>query len=84
MTIPYNNISLTGIGEQLEEHIKKIWKLNNYDFILPAELSLNGKYFYITSKEFGKLTKLTYEVLTKDIPSLKKTELFILFLKKQN
>jgi DNA-directed RNA polymerase len=70
MTIPYN-ISLTGIGEQLEEHIKKIWKLNNYEFIIPAELALNGISFSITSKEFGIFTKIIYEVLTKDIPSLK-------------
>jgi len=26
-TIPYN-ISLTGIGEQLEEHFKKLWNSN--------------------------------------------------------
>jgi len=70
MTIPYN-ISLTGIGEQLEEHFKKLWKINNSEFIIPAELALNGISFSITSKEFGIFTKLIYDVLTKDIPSLK-------------
>jgi carbonic anhydrase len=49
MTIPYN-ISLNGIGEQLE---KKIWKLDKYDFIIPGELSVNGKSFSMTNKEFG-------------------------------
>ena len=70
MTIPYN-ISLTGIGEQLEEHFKKVWKLNKYEISIPGDLSVNGKSFSITSKEFGILTKIIYEVLTKDIPSLK-------------
>ena len=70
MTVPYN-ISLNGIGEQLEEHFKKLWVFNKYEFIIPDELSLNGKAFSITSKDFGTLTKLIYDVLTKDIPSLK-------------
>jgi hypothetical protein len=68
MTIPYN-ISLTGIGEQLEEHFKKLWKINNYEYLIPAELAINGISF--SSKEFGLFTKIIYEVLTKDIPSLK-------------
>ena len=38
MTIPYN-ISLTRIGEQLEEQFKKLWELNNYEFIILGELS---------------------------------------------
>ena len=70
MTIPYN-ISLTGIGEQLEEHFKKFWKINNYEYIIPAEFTINGISFSITSKEFGLFTKIIYEVLIKDIPSLK-------------
>ena len=70
MTIPYN-ISLTGIGEQLEEHFKKVWKINKFEFIIPAELSVNEISFSITSKEFGIFTKLVYDVLTKEIPSLK-------------
>jgi DNA-directed RNA polymerase len=74
MTIPYN-ISVTGIGEQLEEHFKKSWVLNKNknkcEIIIPGELSLNGKSFSITSKEFGLFTKLIYDVLTKDVPSLK-------------
>jgi DNA-directed RNA polymerase len=70
MTISYN-ISLTGIGEQLEEHIQKLWKLDKYEFIIPGELSLNSKSFSITSKELGSITKIIFEVLTKDIPSLK-------------
>ena len=52
MTIPYN-ISLNGIGEQLEEQKQKIWKLDKYEFIIPAELSVNGKAFSMTNKEFG-------------------------------
>ena len=44
---------------------------NIYEFIIPAELALNGIFFSITSKEFGTFTKLIYDVLTKDIPSLK-------------
>ena len=64
MTIPYN-ISLTEIGEQLEEHFKKLWKLNDYEFIIPGELSVSGKSFSITSKEFGIFTKIIYGVLTK-------------------
>ena len=43
---------------------------NIYEFIIPAELALNGISFSITSKEFGIFTKLIYDVLTKDIPSL--------------
>lgn len=70
MTIPYN-ISLSGIGEQLEEHFKKLYKNNKYEYIIPAELALNGISFSLTSKEFGIFTKLIYDVLTKDIPSLK-------------
>jgi len=71
MTIPYN-ISLNGIGEQLQEHLKKIWVLNNYEFIIPENISVDGLSFTITSKEFGLLTKLVYNVLTTEIPSLKK------------
>jgi DNA-dependent RNA polymerase len=70
MTIPYN-ISLTGIGEQLEEHFKKVWILNKYEFFIPDELALNGKSFSITSREFGLFTKIIFEILSKDIPSLK-------------
>jgi DNA-directed RNA polymerase len=72
MTIPYN-ISLNGIGEQLEEKQKtnnKIWKLDKYEFIIPGELSVNGKAFSMTNKEFG-IYLFYYDVLTKDIPSLK-------------
>jgi DNA-directed RNA polymerase len=71
MTIPYN-ISLMGVGEQLEQIFKKIWKINKYEFIVPLDLSLKGQSFAITTQEFGKLTKILFEVLTKEIPSLKK------------
>ena len=61
MTIPYN-ISLTRIGEQLEEQFKRLWELNNYEFIILGELSFQVKSFSITSKEFGLFTKLIYDV----------------------
>lgn len=69
MTIPYN-ISMTGIGEQLEEHFSKIWELKQYVYIVPETATLNGEKAYLYSFEFGTLTKIIYEVLTKDIPSL--------------
>ena len=71
MTIPYN-ISLNGTGKQLEEHFKKIWVLKNYEFLIPENISVDGLSFTITSKDFGLLSKLVYNVLTTDIPSLKK------------
>jgi DNA-directed RNA polymerase len=69
MTIPYN-ISLTGIGEQLEEHFSKLWELKQYVYVIPETATLNSKKAYLYSFEFGILTKIIYEVLTKDIPSL--------------
>ena len=70
MTIPYN-ISMTGIGEQIEEHFSKTWELNQYVYTVPETATINGQKCYIYSKDFGELTKVIYEVLTKDIPSLK-------------
>ena len=70
MTIPYN-ISMTGIGEQIEEHFSKSWELKQYVYIVPESATINGQKCYIYSKDFGELTKIIYEVLTKDIPSLK-------------
>ena len=70
MTIPYN-ISMTGIGEQIEEHFSKTWELKQYVYIVPENATVNGQKCYIYSKDFGELIKIIYEVLTKDIPSLK-------------
>jgi len=70
MTIPYN-ISMTGIGEQIAEHLSKTWELMQYVYIVPETATINGQKCYIYSKDFGELTKVIYEVLTKEIPSLK-------------
>jgi len=70
MTIPYN-ISMTGIGEQIEEHFSKTWELKQYVYTVPETATINGQKCYLYSKDFGELTKVIYEVLTKDIPSLK-------------
>lgn len=70
MTVPYN-ISMTGIGAQLEEHFTKTWELNRYVYVIPGTATIDGKKVFLYSKEFGELTKTIYQVLTKDIPSLK-------------
>lgn len=70
MTIPYN-ISMTGIGEQIAEHFSKTWELKHYVYTVPETATINGQKCYLYSKDFGELTKVIYEVLTKDIPSLK-------------
>lgn len=70
MTIPYN-ISMTGVGEQIEEHFIKNRELKQYVYIVPETATINGQKCYFYSKDFGELTKVIYEVLTKDIPSLK-------------
>lgn len=70
MTIPYN-ISLTGVGEQLEEFINKVWVIKEYVYTIPEELMENNEKLIIGSKEYGKLTSIVYEVLTKELPSLK-------------
>ena len=70
MTIPYN-ISMTGIGEQIAEHFTKTWELKQYVYIVPESATNNGQKCYIYSKDFGELIKIIYEVLTKEIPSLK-------------
>jgi DNA-directed RNA polymerase len=70
MTIPYN-ISMTGIGEQIAEHFTKTWEFKQYIYIVPETATINGKKASLYSKDFGELTKVIYEVLTTDIPSLK-------------
>jgi hypothetical protein len=71
MTVPYN-ISLTGIGGQLEEHFNKKWDiLKYYNYFIPASYTFDNRNMVITSKDFGLLTTIVFEVLTKDIPSLK-------------
>jgi hypothetical protein len=39
---------------------------------IPETATINGQKCYLYSKYFGELTKVIYEVLTKDILSLKK------------
>jgi hypothetical protein len=71
MTTPYN-ISMTGIGEQIAEHFYKIWELKQYVYTVPETATIiNGQKCYLYSKDFDELTKVIYEVLTKDIPSFK-------------
>lgn len=70
MTIPYN-ISLTGVGEQLNEHFKFV-KEGNKTFVLVNETNTHdGKKMFLTPREFGLLTKIVYTVLTQKMPSLK-------------
>jgi hypothetical protein len=70
MTIPYN-ISMTGIGDQIEEHLSKTWELSQYLYVIPESATVNGKKVYLYSYQYGILIKIIYEVLTKELPSLK-------------
>jgi DNA-directed RNA polymerase len=70
MTIPYY-ISMTGIGDQIEEHLSKTWELSQYLYVIPESATVNGKKVYLYSYQYGILIKIIYEVLTKELPSLK-------------
>jgi DNA-directed RNA polymerase len=70
MTIPYN-ISMSGRGEQLLEHFEKIWEIKQYFIKIPKSATLHKKDIYLSSKEYGQLCKIIYNVLTKELPSLK-------------
>ena len=71
MTIPYN-ISLSGVGEHMEEHFpKKKGFLKYYSYFVSASETINNTPIHLSPKEFGELTSLVYKVLNQDIPSLK-------------
>lgn len=70
MTVPYN-ISLTGVGEQLNEHFPIVKILNKPHFYFNEMYTIDNKDIYLTPKDYGEFTTLVYNVLTKKLPSLK-------------
>ena len=80
MTIPYN-ISITGVGGQLLEHFEVMW-VNNKEskIIIPGKYSKDGQPFELSWKEFGELSKLVFNTLQLELPSLKKLNLYLVEL----
>jgi DNA-directed RNA polymerase len=70
MTIPYN-ISLTGVGEQLLEHFTVRWEGKKRFIEIDPKYHINNEHLFLNNKEFGRLTSVIYNTLTKKIKSLK-------------
>ena len=70
MTIPYN-ISMVGVGEQLMEHFEE-WLLKHRFIKIPGIATKSGKAITLNPSQFGKLCKIIYTVLNKELPSLEK------------
>jgi DNA-directed RNA polymerase len=72
MTIPYN-ISLNGIGEHLKEHFLSFKDADGkfIGYLVPEIATLDKESLVLSSSEFGELTKIVFNVLTKEMPSLK-------------
>jgi hypothetical protein len=70
MTIPYN-VSLTGVGEQINEHFKFSQEGSKKFVVVNEEYSYDDKKIFLTPSEFGIFTKIIYQVLTQKMPSLK-------------
>jgi DNA-directed RNA polymerase len=70
MTIPYN-ISLTGVGEQLNEYFKFVKEGNKSFVVVNEEYTYDGSKIFLTPSEYGLLTKIIYKVLSEKMPSLK-------------
>ncbi len=45
--------------------------IKKYVYIVPESATINAQKCYFYKKDFGELIKVIYDVLTKDIPSLK-------------
>nr|YP_009926571.1 hypothetical protein [Wolfiporia cocos]QNH92626.1 hypothetical protein [Wolfiporia cocos] len=75
MTVPYY-ISLTGMGDQLIENFKVIWQDNESRILVPGEYTINNTDMVISWKDMGVLqrellTKLVYNTINLELPSLK-------------
>jgi DNA-directed RNA polymerase len=70
MTIPYN-ISLTGVGEQLNEYFKFVKEGKKTFVVVNEEYTYDETKLFLTPREYGLLTKIIYKVLTQKMPSLK-------------
>ena len=70
MTIPYN-ISMSGVADQLMEHLEKVWELDKLLIKIPAYATMNNKEIFLSPKQYGELIKIIYFVLTKELPSLR-------------
>jgi hypothetical protein len=73
MTIPYN-ISLNGVGEHLKEHFSLFKGVDNKSilYLVPKEATSDNEPLVLSASEFGTLTKIIFNVLTKEMPSFKK------------
>lgn len=69
MTIPYN-ISLTGVGDQLNEFFPFIKEGDKTFIFIDKQYTFNNETIFLTPKEYGYFTKLIFNVLTKKMPSL--------------
>ncbi len=73
MTVPYNirNISLPGMGDQLIGNFNVIWKDNKSMIIVPKAYTVNNMDMVISWKDMGQFTKLVYNTIHLELPSLK-------------
>ena len=70
MTIPYN-ISMVGVSEQLMEHFEEMWVLKDRFIKIPGSATEHGNEIVLTPSQYGNLSKIIYQVLTIELPSLK-------------
>lgn len=70
MTKPYN-ISMAGIGEQLMEHFKNPINLKYRYVEIPGYATSSGNSVFLDSSQYGQLWKIIYNVLKKELPSLR-------------
>jgi DNA-directed RNA polymerase len=70
MTIPYY-ISMSGIGVHLMEHLEENWIFKERFVKIPGIATISGNDLILNGSQYGKLCKIIYFVLTKELPSLR-------------